>query len=864
MPQKTKNTPMMEQYLSIKKQYPDAFLFYRLGDFYELFHDDAMKAAKLLEITLTSRNKNADEPIPMCGVPYHAAAEYIRRLVEMGHKVAVCEQMEDAKLTKGMVRREVVRVITPGTFLNENGSENKANNYLASVFRNEAGGYALGYVDIGTGELKVTLLTNEDGVFNELQTLPFKEIVLDAKTAEVLTEKLEKQFGILVSIQEKLIPETDVHDLVGELPQQSEKDVLVLLLSYLSDTQKRSLSHLQKAVAYQTDAFLKMDTYARRNLELSASIRTQQKKGSLLWTLDETKTAMGGRMLKQWLEKPLINLSDILERQRKVESLVNHYFERMDINDALTSVYDLERLVARVSLGNINGRDLIQLKTSLQQIPGLVQAIATIDEPDVWQDVIGKLESYPEIIELIERAITDNPPIQITEGNIIRDGYHEQLDRYRDAMNNGKLWIAMLQKEERLKTGIKTLKIGYNRIFGYYIEVTKANLAALPEGTYERKQTLANAERFVTPALKEKETLILEAEEKSVELEHELFVALREEIKGYSRQLQALAKLVAEIDVLQSFAHVSEAYHFSKPELSNSDRNLSIKEGRHPVVERVIGKDKFVPNSISMDEDNHILLITGPNMSGKSTYMRQVALIVILAQMGCFVPAEKAHLPIFDQIFTRIGAADDLYSGQSTFMVEMVETNQALRFATDKSLILFDEIGRGTATYDGMALAEAILRYINRTIKGKTLFSTHYHELTQLEDDLAGTKNVHVGAIEKDGELVFLHKLMQGPADKSYGLHVAKLAGMPHELIAEAQVILDSLNEQHVLHSGSDLSVPDDTIEQLALFQESAMHPNEKHVLDELSDLALEDCTPMQAMLMLDSWKKLLKSQKSR
>ena len=613
----------------------------------------------------------------------------------MGHKVAVCEQMEDAKLTKGMVRREVVQVITPGTFLNENGSESKTNNYLASVLRDEAGGYALGYVDIGTGELKVTLLTNEDAVFNELQTLPFKEIVLDTKTADGLTEKLEKHFGILVSIQDKLIPETDFQDLVAQLPQQSEKDVLVLLLSYLSDTQKRSLSHLQKAFAYQTDAFLKMDTYARRNLELAASIRTQQKKGSLLWTLDETKTAMGGRMLKQWLEKPLINLSDILERQRKVASLVNHYFERMDINDSLTSVYDLERLVARVSLGNVNGRDLIQLKTSLQQIPGLVQAIAAIDEADVWQAVIDQLEAYPEVIDLIERAITDNPPIQITEGNIIRDGYNEQLDRYRDAMNNGKLWIAMLQKEEREKTGIKTLKIGYNRIFGYYIEVTKANLAALPEGTYERKQTLANAERFVTPALKEKETLILEAEEKSVQLEHELFIGLREQIKGYSRQLQALAKLVAEIDVLQSFAHVSEAYHFSKPELSNSDRNLSIKEGRHPVVERVIGKDKFVPNSISMDEDNHILLITGPNMSGKSTYMRQVALIVILAQMGCFVPAEKAHLPIFDQIFTRIGAADDLYSGQSTFMVEMVETNQALRFATDKSLILFDEIGRG-------------------------------------------------------------------------------------------------------------------------------------------------------------------------
>lgn len=861
MPQKTKNTPMMEQYLAIKAQYPDAFLFYRLGDFYELFNEDAVKAAKILEITLTSRNKNADDPILMCGVPYHAAADYIRTLVEGGYKVAVCEQMEDAKLSKGMVRREVVQVITPGTYIDEKAKESKANNYLAGIIQTAEKGFSLAYSDIGTGELKVTNLENEDAVFNELQTLPFKEVVLEPEHSERFKEQLEKRFNILVSVQKNNRDEEAFASLLADIPDEDSRDVLYLLLSYLADTQKRSLTHLQRAESYETDQFLKMDTYARRNLELTASLRTQQKKGSLLWMLDETNTAMGGRLLKKWLEKPLINLTDILKRQSKVESFLNHYFERMDISEALTSVYDLERLVARVSLGNVNGRDLIQLKTSLMQIPALVQAIEAIGEPAVWEGTIAKLQSIPEVVELIEKGISDDPPLQIKEGNIIRDGYNEQLDLYRDAMSNGKRWIAMLQMEEREKTGIKTLKIGYNRVFGYYIEITKANLAALPEGRYERKQTLSNAERFVTPELKEKEALILEAEEKSVQLEHELFVAIREEIKGYSRQLQALAKLVAEIDVLQCFAQVSEAYHFTKPALSNTNRKLSIKEGRHPVVERVIGKDKFVPNSILMDEDNAILLITGPNMSGKSTFMRQVALIVILAQMGCFVPAEKAELPVFDQIFTRIGAADDLYSGQSTFMVEMVETNQALQFATDNSLILFDEIGRGTATYDGMALAEAILRHIHRTIKGKTLFSTHYHELTQLEADLAGTRNVHVGAIEKDGELVFLHKLMDGPADKSYGLHVAKLAGMPDSLISEAQVILNGLEEEHLHHKTDDAAAAD-KMEQLALFQESSLSPNEKHVLDAVTSLALEDCTPMQMMNLVDSWKKLLKTQK--
>lgn len=850
MSQKTKTTPMMEQYLEIKAQYPDSFLFYRLGDFYEMFYDDALEAAKLLEITLTSRNKNAEDPIPMCGIPHHSAADYIRTLVEGGHKVAICEQMEDPKLTKGMVRREVVQVLTPGTYMGETGS--KANNYLAALLPGKSR-FPFAYADVGTGELKVTVLENEEAVLNELQAINSKEIVLPGGASPLLAEKLQERLGIVVSFQRNRREEEAFAELLTTIDHPSCRDVLHLLLNYLADTQLRSLSHMQPAERYEPDQFLRMDAYARRNLELVASLRTQKKAGSLLGFLDKTKTAMGARKLKQWLEKPLINQTAIEERQEKVSSFLDHYFERMDVREALTGVYDLERLVAKIAFGNVNGRELIQLKASLEQLPLIQHAISSLDNP-VWDELLAELDEMPELVGLIGSALVDDPPILIKEGNLIRDGFHETLDRYRDAMNNGKKWIAALQLKEREATGIKTLKIGFNRVFGYYIEVSKTNIASLPEGRYERKQTLANAERFITPELKEKERLILEAEEKSALLEHELFVALREKVKEYSEQLQLVAKHIAEIDVLQSFAEVSEAYRYARPQLSSEKRTIQITDGRHPVVEDVLGKDKFVANSLSMDEEDAILLITGPNMSGKSTYMRQVALIAIMAQMGCYVPATEAELPIFDQIFTRIGAADDLYSGQSTFMVEMVETNQALQYATERSLILFDEIGRGTATYDGMALAEAILRHLHRNQKGKVLFSTHYHELTVLDQELASLSNVHVGAVEKEGKLVFLHKVMRGPADKSYGLHVAKLAGMPERLIVEAQQILRRLEEKGK-ESGTEER---DQAEQLALFQEPALTPNEKQVLDEVAEADLNRVSPLQALNTIAAWQELL------
>lgn len=853
MPQKTKHTPMMEQYLAIKEQYPDAFLFYRLGDFYELFNEDALQASKILEITLTSRNKNADEPIPMCGVPYHAAEDYIRTLVNSGYKVAICEQMEDPKVTKGMVKREVVQVLTPGTYLDEKGSESKQNNYLAAIEYVD-GLFPFAYVDIGTGELRVTLLENEEAVINEVQTLQSKEIVFLEGDESELAVRLSEQAGAIISQQKRRSDPDSFADLLDCVKEASCRQVLTLLLEYVADTQMKSLPHIQKAIRYESSQYLRMDTYARRNLELTVSLRNQQKTGSLLWLIDRTKTAMGGRKLKQWLEKPLINQTEIEKRQDKVESLLNHYFERSDLAEALSSVYDMERLVAKLSLGNVNGRDLIQLKSSLNQLPVLVAVLEAMNDP-VWQETLAGIEEMPELSDLIERAIVEDPPVQIKEGNVIKDGYHPTLDQYRDAMRNGKKWIAALQQQEREKTGIKTLKIGYNRVFGYYIEVSKANIPLLEEGRYDRKQTLANAERFITPELKEKERMILEAEEKSTTLEYELFLAIREEIKEYSSRLQHLSKLISEMDVLQSFAEISETCHYTRPKVSADSKTIQISEGRHPVVEEVLGKERFVANNLHMDEDTAILLITGPNMSGKSTYMRQLALIVILAQMGCYVPAASAELPVFDQIFTRIGAADDLYSGQSTFMVEMVETNQALQFATERSLILFDEIGRGTATFDGMALAEAILRHLHDAGKGKVLFSTHYHELTTLQKELARLQNVHVGAVEMDGELVFLHQIMAGPADKSYGLHVAKLAGMPVSLIEEADRILERLE------NGEKQTVSFDSPEQmkqLELFEEASIDPKEKQVIKEMKELILEEHSPIDLMLAVHNWKKML------
>jgi DNA mismatch repair protein MutS len=844
MPQKTKNTPMMEQYLAIKDQYKDAFLFYRLGDFYELFNEDAIKVSQLLELTLTSRNRNADDPIPMCGVPHHSAQGYIDTLVEQGYKVAICEQMEDPKQVKGMVKREVVQLITPGTLMEGKGIEAKANNFLTAVTQVKDK-YGFAYVDLSTGELKTALLHDEEAVMNEATALQTKEIVLGSEIPEGLQKNLAERLGLVFSRQETIEDNAEFSFLTADITDELEKEATGKLLTYLSVTQKRSLGHIQKAEEYQPEHFLKLDYFSKTNLELTRSIRTGKKQGTLLWLLDETKTAMGGRLLKQWIDRPLIQKRQINARQAMVSSLLNAYFERMDLNESLTKVYDLERLAGRVAFGNVNGRDLIQLKTSLMQVPQIRQLLAGINQGE-WNDLLVDMEPMDDLVDLIEKAIKDEAPLQITEGNVIKDGYNEQLDQYREAMTNGKTWLAELEAREREATGIKTLKVGYNRVFGYYIEITKSNLANLEEGKYERKQTLANAERFITPELKKLETLILEAEEKSVALEYNLFLEVRNEVKKAITRLQKLAKSLSATDVLQSFATVSERYQYVQPTMEVGTHNLQIKEGRHPVVEKVLGHQEYIPNSVHMSPDEMLLLITGPNMSGKSTYMRQLALTVIMAQMGCFVPAESAELPIFDQIFTRIGASDDLIAGQSTFMVEMMEANQALRHATPNSLILFDELGRGTATYDGMALAQAIIEYIHKNVKAKTLFSTHYHELTVLEESLPQLKNVHVGAVEQNGEVVFLHKLMDGPADKSYGIHVAKIAGMPTDLLSRAATILSALESDAPMQKNAEIV---EETEQLSLFSE--VSTAELGVVDSIKKANLLEMNPMEALNFL-------------
>lgn len=844
MPQKTKNTPMMEQYLAIKDQYKDAFLFYRLGDFYELFNEDAIKVSQLLELTLTSRNRNADDPIPMCGVPHHSAQGYIDTLVEQGYKVAICEQMEDPKQVKGMVKREVVQLITPGTLMEGKGIEAKANNFLTAVTQvKDKFGFA--YVDLSTGELKTALLHDEEAVMNEATALQTKEIVLGSEIPEGLQKNLAERLGLVFSRQETIEDNAEFSFLTADITDELEKEATGKLLTYLSVTQKRSLGHIQKAEEYQPEHFLKLDYFSKTNLELTRSIRTGKKQGTLLWLLDETKTAMGGRLLKQWIDHPLIQKRQINARQAMVSSLLNAYFERMDLNESLTKVYDLERLAGRVAFGNVNGRDLIQLKTSLMQVPQIRQLLTGINQGE-WNDLLVDMEPMDDLVDLIEKAIKDEAPLQITEGNVIKDGYNEQLDQYREAMTNGKTWLAELEAREREATGIKTLKVGYNRVFGYYIEITKSNLANLEEGKYERKQTLTNAERFITPELKKLETLILEAEEKSVALEYNLFLEVRNEVKKAITRLQKLAKSLSATDVLQSFATVSERYQYVQPTMEVGTHNLQIKEGRHPVVEKVLGHQEYIPNSVHMSPDEMLLLITGPNMSGKSTYMRQLALTVIMAQMGCFVPAESAELPIFDQIFTRIGASDDLIAGQSTFMVEMMEANQALRHATPNSLILFDELGRGTATYDGMALAQAIIEYIHKNVKAKTLFSTHYHELTVLEESLPQLKNVHVGAVEQNGEVVFLHKLMDGPADKSYGIHVAKIAGMPTDLLSRAATILSALESDAPVQKNAEIV---EETEQLSLFSE--VSTAELGVVDSIKKANLLEMNPMEALNFL-------------
>ncbi|WLR57574.1 DNA mismatch repair protein MutS [Mesobacillus subterraneus] len=881
-------TPMIKQYLQVKADYQDAFLFFRLGDFYEMFFEDALKASQELEITLTSREGGGEERIPMCGVPYHSAPNYIEQLITKGYKVAICEQTEDPKTAKGVVKREVVQLITPGTVMEGRGLLDKENNFIATVSVFPVNTFGFACSDLSTGESRATTITGSiEDLINELSISGAKEVVIESSLSPEIQKKLKERSILALSIEDNTEFNESFSELFADLENEQLRNTASRLFNYLYRTQKRSLDHLQKVSVYKVQQYMKIDYFSKRNLELTETIRSTAKKGTLLWLLDETMTAMGGRMLKQWINRPLINKAEISRRQELVQLFVGQFFERQELREKLKEVYDLERLAGRVAFGNLNPRDLMQLKRSLLQVPSLKHILDSLSHQEASL-MADRLDPCEEAADLLEQAIVDNPPISVKDGNIIRDGYDHQLDLYRDASRNGKTWIAQLEREEREKTGIKSLKVGYNRIFGYYIEITKANLHLLQEGQYERKQTLSNAERFITPELKEKEDLILAAEEKSVELEYQLFTGIRETIKEYIPRLQGLARALSELDVILGFAELSEQRHYVRPAFS-AERKIVLKDGRHPVVEKVMDAQEYVPNDCYMDNEREVLLITGPNMSGKSTYMRQVALTAIMAQMGCFVPAAEAVLPIFDQVFTRIGAADDLVSGQSTFMVEMLEAKNAITNATKDSLILFDEIGRGTSTYDGMALAQAMIEYIHDKISAKTLFSTHYHEMTSLENELKKLKNVHVSAVEQNGKVVFLHKIREGAADKSYGIHVAQLAELPADLIERAAEILHMLEQTDTqvsleLNSKKSVDSVRETLQteqdkqsmlqaaetaaasQLSFFDEepeqkkaSGASKKEKQVLEQLNGLEILDMTPLQALNMLYELQKRLR-----
>lgn len=862
---KASTTPMMEQYYEIKKQYPDAFLFYRVGDFYELFEDDAVKGAQILELTLTHRSNKSENPIPMAGVPHVAVDSYVDTLVEKGYKVALCEQLENPKDAKGMVKRGIIQLVTPGTRMNDKPSEAKDANYLTSVVTTKSG-FGLAYSDLSTGEIFATHLKTFAAVANELLSLRTREVVYNGHLSNDNSEFFNKA-NITVSAPVELTEKhAEVSFVEQKLTNHVEKAAVQQLVGYLLTTQKRSLAHLQVAQSYEVSQYLQMSHTVQNNLELTASAKTGKKMGSLFWVLDKTHTAMGGRLLKQWLARPLLSIEKLTARQEMVQALLDGYFTRENIIDALKGVYDLERLTGRIAFGNVNARELLQLAHSLQAVPTILTASQDADS-SVLQNFAAKIDPLKGVAELITSTIVDQPPVVTTDGGLIRPGVDSQLDRYRDAMNNGKKWLAEMEVSERQKTGIDNLKVGYNKVFGYYIQVTNSNKNKVPTERYTRKQTLTNAERYITPELKEHENLILEAQTKSTDLEYDLFVKLREEVKKYIAALQKLAAQLASLDVFCSFAQVAEENNYCRPAFHSANQDVKVVAGRHPVVEKVMKAGAYIPNDVKLDEDTNIFLITGPNMSGKSTYMRQMALIAVMAQVGSFVPADSADLPIFDQIFTRIGAADDLISGQSTFMVEMTEANAALQSATKRSLVLFDEIGRGTATYDGMALAGAIVQYLHDEVGAKVLFATHFHELTAMEQKLPHLKNIHVGATEENGKLIFLHKILPGPADQSYGIHVAQLAGLPRKVLREATKLLKRLEAQGSnlgpAATQLDLFSTNEVIadEQLEEPVEDEVTGKEKDILDEISNLYLADKTPLEVMQLVANWQEDLKDE---
>lgn len=786
---KQKYSPMMMQYLGIKEQNKDAIVMFRLGDFYEMFFDDAIIVSKELELALTGKNAGAKERVPMCGVPFHSASGYIQKLVDNGHKVAIVEQLTDPG-KKGIVERGVVQIVTPGTIFDESMTKNK-NNYIACMMIFDFV-YTLAFCDITTGEFQVVNIDKKDHLLNnQLASMEVKEIVVKSDCTYNFND------SIMVSHYDNETFNEKYRDIFHNIKDLKEIKVSTLLLNYLIETQKRDLEHLQMIEEINNQDFMTMDLYTKKSLELTENSKDHEKYGSLFWLLDMTKSAMGARLLKNYIDRPLLKKEAIEKRLDIVEIFTQQFIQRESIKEILKEIYDLERLSSRIAFGNINARDLKWISSSLKVLPELKQQLYSFNEP-LTDKLANQIIDLSHITKLIDDAIIDNPPLTIKEGNIIKDHFNEELDELRYLRDHGKQWLVDFEQKEREKTGIKNLKVGYNRVFGYYIEVTKGSLDLVKdEFEYTRKQSLSNAERFITPELKDMESKILSAQDKIQKLEYVLFTQVRNEIKKEVHLIQDVSKIIARVDVYQSLAMLASENSYVRP-VFNDQKIMDIKEGRHGVIEKVMGHGKYVPNDVSIDENSPVVLITGPNMGGKSTYMRQVALIVIMAQIGSFVPAKYANLTIFDQIFTRIGASDDLISGQSTFMVEMLEANNALRFASEKSLILFDEIGRGTATFDGMAIAQAMIEYIASEIHCMTLFSTHYHELTFLEDKGLGIQNVHASARVDNDHLVFEYLIKKGRSNKSYGVNVAKLAKLPDEVINRANLVLETLEENNV------------------------------------------------------------------
>lgn len=847
---KMQYTPMMRQYLDIKEQLPDTLVFFRLGDFYELFFNDAIVASKELEIVLTGRDAGSKERVPMCGVPYHSVSSYLDKLTEKGYKVAIVEQTEEASEAKGLVAREVVRIITPGTVTEGSTLDEKDNNYLVSV-SSDRDRYILSYSDLSTGENYLTNLPlSDDLLLSEILKLQTKELVIGEDFNINILASLKNLTPITFSYENNTNPPSYLRGLAENLDKIEEKNFF-RLLNYILRTQKRTLVHMRKVVKYDSSGFLKIDLASRRNLELIETLRFQNKKNTLFNILDKCMTAMGSRFLKKQIIFPLIDREKIESRYDVIDKMKKSFLETAELRKALESVYDLERIVGKIAYESANPRDFLQLKKSLNVLPKIRKLVTKIRIADYF-DFSKDYEKILALHDLIELSISEDAPFSPKDGGIIKDGYSEKLDELRNLNDEGKEYLLALEARERERTGIKNLKVGYNRVFGYYIEVSKGNNSLVKEEYgYIRKQTLVNSERYITQELKEKEAAILRAEEKTLTLEYELFTAIRDEAKNYAYELQDLAKKIAELDMMGAFYLVANENNYVRAELT-TDNSLELNASRHPVLEKYT--ERFIPNDIKMSSEDTVLLITGPNMSGKSTYMRQVALIAIMAQIGCFVSASRAKLPVFDAIFTRIGAADDIVSGQSTFMVEMSEVNNALANATEKSLILFDEIGRGTATYDGMALAQAIIEYVHNNIRCKTLFSTHYHELTALEEDLENLKNVHVSAEEVHGEIVFLHKVLKGAVDKSYGINVAKLANIPLEVTLRAEDLLHKL-EASKTHDKKLLSI--DNYQPPLLYDSKT--EKEVLILDRIKKLDLYQTSPLEALNVLDELQKILK-----